>query len=175
MRLKIWMTALCLSLSLTSLEAAAIEKVGIVNFKYCVDQSKAGKKEQENFEKMKTDMESSLGEKEKEMNELSAKLNDEDYMDTLSDKAEADLKHKFRTITQQIQQEQARFYQMLNQAQYKVVQKLQSQVANASKKVAEQMGLTQVFNQEVMFYFEPSLDISDKVVKELDADLENAK
>lgn len=40
-------------------------KIGVVNFKRCVETSKLGKLEQANFEALKKQMESVLGEKEK--------------------------------------------------------------------------------------------------------------
>ncbi len=82
--------------------AAEGAKVGVVNFKTCVEQSEMGKKEQANFESLKKQMEGVLEEKEKALNEIANKFNDPDYLDSLSPEAEAELKHKFRSLNQLI-------------------------------------------------------------------------
>ncbi|MFQ5729127.1 MAG: OmpH family outer membrane protein, partial [Waddliaceae bacterium] len=88
-----------------SLEAQG-EKIGLVNFKACVEKSKFGKQEQDNFEALKKQMEGVLEEKEKTLSEISTKFNDPDYLDSLSSEAEAELKHKFRSLNQELAQHQ---------------------------------------------------------------------
>jgi outer membrane protein len=147
---------------------AAESKVGIVNFKTCVEKSKAGKKEQQNFEAMKKQMESVLEEKEKAMNDIGLKFNDPDYIDSLSPEAEAEMKHKFRTISQELQQLQNQYYQVLNQANMKVIQKLSEEISEASKVIAKEKNLDLVLNEEMSFFHADTLNISDAVVKKMD-------
>ena len=82
--------------------AAALQnqtlRVGIVNTKKCLEESKLGKQEQANFEKMKNQMESVLQEKEKALEDVDLKLNDDDYMDSISEEAANELRRKKRTI-----------------------------------------------------------------------------
>lgn len=73
-------------------------RIGIVNTKKCLEESKLGKQEQANFEKMKHQMESVLQEKERTLEDIESKLNDDDYMDSISDEAASELKRKRRTI-----------------------------------------------------------------------------
>lgn len=143
-------------------------KVGLVNFKYCVENSKLGKQEQSNFESLKKQMDEVLEEKEKALSEISGKLNDPDYLDSLSQEAEAELKHKYRSMTQEMAQHQQQFYQMLNQANFKIVQKLNEIVGEASKEVAKKKNLDLIINEEGTFYYSQALDISKDVVKEMD-------
>jgi outer membrane protein len=143
-------------------------KVGIVNFKICVEQSKLGKKEQTQFESMKKQMEQVMGEKEKELNALGAKINDPDYRDSLSKDAEAELMHKARALNQEMGALQNQYYQALNQAQYKVMQKVHDEAAKASGLVAKQKGLLMVLGEENGFYFDKTLDISNEVIVEMD-------
>lgn len=143
-------------------------KVGVVNFKECVEKSKVGKHEQEVFEALKKQMENSLIEKEKTLNEISAKLNDPDYIDTLSSEAEAELKHKFRAANQEISQYQNQYYQALNQTNVKIVQQLHDVIEKTVTNIAKEMGLDLVLGEEGLFYYNPTIDITSKVVEQLD-------
>src|SRR3990167_4018615 len=82
--------AMALAVSAASVQAAEALKIGVVNFKYCVENSKLGKEEQANFEGIKKKMEEVLEQKEKALTEIAGKFNDPDYLDTLSAEAEAD-------------------------------------------------------------------------------------
>lgn len=152
----------------SSLEAAPIQNIGIVNFKTCVENSKVGQKEQQNFESMKKQMEDVLVEKEKTLNEIATKFNDPDYLDSLSPEAEAEMKHKFRTHSQELQQHQNQYYQVLNQANFKVIQKIGENITEASKVVAENKNLDIVLNEEMAFFHTDALDISNEVVTVMD-------
>ncbi len=142
--------------------------LGVVNFKTCVEKSKLGKKEQEGFDAMKKHMESLLDEKEKALNEMASKFND-DYLDTLSPEAETELKRKFRTMSQDLNQTQNQYYQTLNQENFKVLQKISGSVASCSAKVAKEKALDLILNEDSLFYYAPELDISTYVIKEMDA------
>lgn len=144
-------------------------KVGVVNFKDIVENSKYGKFEQSNFEMLKKQMESVLEDKEKTLTELSNKFNDPDYVDSLSPEAESELKHKFRMINQELSQIQAQYYQTLNQANMKILQKLNEQVSKASANIAKENGLDLILNDDGGFYYAPHLDISKKIITALDA------
>ncbi len=140
-------------------------KIGSVNFKRTVEESKYGKQEQTNFDNLKKQMEAVLEEKEKTLNEITAKYNDSDYRDSLSDEADNELKHKFRVMTQELSQIQSQYYQTLNQANMKILQKLNDIVAEASAKVAKDKGLDIVLNDDGGFYFSTALDASKDVIE----------
>lgn len=161
------LAALCSSLA-TGVVSAKELKVGLVNFKTCVENSKLGQKEQENFDALKKQMESLLGSKEKELQDLSQKLNDADYLDSISAEAETELKRKARNLQQELAGAQQQFYQALQQANFKVVQELSEKIGTASKRVAQKSGFDLILNDEVAFFTEKSLDVSDKIIKELD-------
>ena len=91
--------ATILGLSAGSLSAADVPLIGIVNFSTCISNSKVGKKEQENMESIRKQMSSLVEETEKELREISAKFEDTEYLDSLSPKAEEELKKK-NTTTQ---------------------------------------------------------------------------
>lgn len=143
-------------------------KIGVVNFKDVVEHSKYGKLEQSNFEMLKKQMESVLEDKEKTLTELSNKFNDPDYVDSLSSEAEQELKHKFRMVNQELGQIQAQYYQTLNQANMKVLQKLNELVAKAAANLAKESGLDLILNDDGGFYYAPQLDVSKKIIAALD-------
>ena len=145
-------------------------KIGFANFKECVESSKLGKQEQGNFEALKKQMESVLEDKEKQLNDLATKLNDTDYLDSISADAETELKRKARTIQGDMQQHQQQFMQALQQANFKIVQQLTEAIGKASKKVAAAQNLDLIVNEEVAFFASPALNVSKEVVKEMDAD-----
>lgn len=143
-------------------------KIGIVNFKKVVEESKLGKKEEAAFEAMKNQMEKTVEEKEKVLTELANKLNDPDQLDLMSVEAETELKRKFRALSQELSQIQAQYYQTLNQANFKIVQGLSGSVAQASERVAQQQKLDLVMNSETAFFSNKTLDVSNLIVKEMD-------
>lgn len=156
--------ALLFSSSSFALDAA---KIGTVNFKLCVEESKLGKQEQASFEAMKSQMENVVGEKEKVLNDLALKLNDPDQLDLMSPEAETELKRKFRGLSQELNQLQQQYYQTLNQANIKIVQTLSEVVSKACEKVAKDMKLDVILNDETCFYANSAFDVSSKVVVEM--------
>jgi outer membrane protein len=161
--------AMLLFAAAPQLEAASVVSgIGTINFRTCVEKSKYGAQEQKNFENLKKQMEEVLEEKEKTLSDLSNKFNDPDYLDSLSAEAEADLKHKFRTLSQELQQHQQQYMQILQQTNFKIIQGISEKVNEASQTVAKQKGLELILNDEGSFYHNPSMDISQDIVKELD-------
>jgi len=146
-------------------------KVGIVNFKSCLEGSKLGKQEQARFEQIKKQLETTIEAKEKELNEMAPKFSEE-YLDTLSPEAEAELKNKFKTMSQELSQQQNQYYTMLNQANYQIVHKMGESIGQAAKKVAQAKGLDMALNEDICFYHAPSFDISKEVISEMDAQFE---
>jgi outer membrane protein len=169
--LSIATASLCMATSLHAAEANSPStssdkpvKIGVVNFKLAVEDSKAGKLEQGNFENLKKQMESVLEEKEKGLTEIAAKFNDPDYLDSLSAEAENELKHKFRTMNQDLTQIQSQYYQTLNQANMKILQKLNDVVAEAATKVAKEKGYDLIVNDDSIYFSRGGLDITKSVI-----------
>lgn len=147
-------------------------QVGIVNFATCMTESKLGKKEQASFESLKKQMTSLLEDTEKQLTEISAKFNDAEYMDGLSPEAEEELKNKFRTLSEEMSRYQNQYYQVLNQANMKILQAMSSNIQAASERVAKDKRLTMIVNKEACFFYTPQLDVTNLVVAELDRTFE---
>ena len=106
--------------------------------------------------------------KEKELNDLADKLNDPDQLDLMSPEAETELKRKFRNLNQEMSQIQSQYYQSLQQTNFKIVQKLADTVAEASEMVAKEHGFDFLVNDESIFFYKESLDVTNEVVRKMD-------
>lgn len=148
-------------------------RIGIVNTKKCLDESKLGKQEQANFEKMKSQMESVLQEKERSLEDIESKLNDEDYMDSISDEAASELKRKKRAIQKDGMQLQQQYMQTLQQANVRIVQKLTEVISKASAQVAKDsvggQSVDVIFTDEACTFYAPALDVSDRIIAKMNA------
>ena len=162
------------ALTLLSGKAIAEETpvIGIVNFAACVTESKSGKKEQANMESMRQQMTTLVEDTEKELREIAGKFEDPDYLDSLSPKAEEELKTRFQTLQEDLGRYQNQFYQVLNHANYQMVQKLQGNTAKAAEIIAQQKKLDYVMNKEACFYIRPDLDVTDSVISIMDKNFE---
>lgn len=154
-----------LTLACTILSAA---DYGIVNFATCLNDSKKGKQEQAGFENMKKQVGAMMEETEKQLNDLSQKLNDPEYMDGLSPEAEDDLKNKFATLSEEMNRYQGQYYQVVQQAYMRVNQQVGQEVASASEKVAKDKKLNMVINKDACFYYNANLDVTNAVIQEMD-------
>lgn len=141
--------------------------IGIVNFKKCVEDSKLGKAEQAAFDNLKNQMASILEKTEKELEQLANKLNS-DAVDSMSPEAEEELKVKFQKLSVELNRYQNQYYQILNQANYRILNSLSTKVSEAAETVAKSKNLKVVFNEEACFFFDADLDLTKLVVAELD-------
>ena len=148
-------------------------RIGIVNTKKCLEESKLGKQEQANFEKMKNQMQSVLQEKEKMLEDIESKLNDDDYMDSISDETASELKRKKRTISNEGKQLQGQYMENLQHTNMKIIQRLTEMIAKASAQVAKDTSngpqVDVIFTDEACTYYAPTLDVSDRVVAKMNA------
>ncbi|MBS0628929.1 MAG: OmpH family outer membrane protein [Verrucomicrobia bacterium] len=142
--------------------------VAVVNFANCITESKFGKQEQASFDSLKTQMTSLLEDTEKQLSELAAKFNDSEYMDGLSPEAEEEMKVKYQQLSEEMNRYQNQYYQVLQQANMKIVQTMGANIQEASEKVAKNKKLTMVINKEACFFFTPTLDVTDAVIAEMD-------
>jgi outer membrane protein len=143
-------------------------KVRVINFKTCVENSKAGKIEQSNFEGLKKQMETMLSEKEKTLNDMADKFNDPDYLDSLSPEAETELKRKFRALSQEASQQQAQYYQALQQSNAKILDKLDEYIIKASDLVSKKDGINLIVNEDSVYFYDKDLDISNDIIVIMD-------
>ena len=166
------LTVPILSFLAAPLAAEEAPLIGVVNFANCVTESKCGKKEQENMENLRRQMASLIEGTEKELQEISAKFDDTEYLDSLSPKAEEELKIKHQALQEDLGRYQQQFYQVLNHANYQMVQKISGTIAQAAEKVAKSKHLDYVMNREACFYTRSDLDVTNLVIAEMDRTFE---
>lgn len=146
--------------------------VGFVNFKTCVEKSKHGQQERNAFEAMKNQMTEALEKTDQELQDIAKKLEDQDYMDGLSPAAEQELKQKFQGLSQDFARYQNQYYQLLNQANYKMLQTMHDEVSYAAEQVRDKMKLSLILNEDSTFAHVSSLDCTDEVISEMDKQFE---
>ncbi len=152
--------------------AAPQPSVGVVNFTNCMTESKLGQEEQKSFESLKSQMTSLVEDTEKQLTEMAGKFNDAEYMDGLSPEAEDEMKTKYRTLNDEMGRYQQQFYQVMQQANMKIMQTLAANIQEASEKVASDKKLTMVMNKEACFFSAPTLDVTNLVIAEMDRSFE---
>ncbi len=162
------------ALTLSTLSAAE-ESLGFVNFKKCVEHSKAGQQEKNSFEAMKKQMTEVLEKSDKELSDIAKKLEDQEYMDGLSPTAEEELKQKFQVLSQEMSRYQTQYYQLLNQANYRMLQTLHDKVSSAAETVREKNHLALIISEDSTFAYAPTLDFTQEVIKALDGAFEAEK
>lgn len=160
--------------SAIALESPA-PKIGVVNFKACVEGSKIGKEEQAAFETMKKQMENALEEKRRPLSKLADKLSNQDEIELMSVEAEVELKRQFRALDQEAMQLESQCYQTLNQFNMQQIQKLSEMVAEGSQEVAKEEKLDMVLNSEGAFFTSKGLDVSPLVIKKMDIRFDKEK
>ncbi|MEB2689790.1 OmpH/Skp family outer membrane protein [Chlamydia suis] len=167
---------LFISLSLVSspaFAASSTSTIGIVNLRRCLEESALGKKEAAEFEKMKKQFSNNMGKMEEELSSIYSKLQDDDYMEGLSESAATELRKKFEELSAEYNTAQGQYYQILNQSNLKRMQKIMDEVKKASEIVRVQEGLSVLLNEDVVLAIDASADKTDDIIKILDDSFQN--
>ena len=140
----------------------------IVDFGKCYTDSQYGKREQENFNQMKNQMEAAIKELSDQMTEASAKLDDEFTRDSLSPEAEKKLQEEMQTLSSELQRYQQQYYYMLQQANMKTMNTMADRIKEASGSIAKDKHYSLIVNKDQVFHFTPDLEITGEVIIKLD-------
>lgn len=149
----------------TSTKPAATH--GVVNFNACLTDSKQGIKSRQTMEALNNKLVQSLGDIDKQLADIDAKLNDQNYRDGLSPQADEQLRQSHDKLAQERDAMRTSFSQQFSQTQMSLFQDLMDQVAVASKKIAQRKNLQMIFSGESVTYFDPDLDVTSDIVQEL--------
>lgn len=165
--IKKWTSTLVISaLAATTLTCSDF---GVINVRRCFEQSKEGIAAREMFDNLNKEMTESLTKLDNEIKELSEKLNDEDYREGLTDEALSEEEKKFETLLQERDGKHSQFAQQLNQTNMLLGESILDRITRSSQNIAKKRQLKMVLQQESVLYFEDGLDITDEVLKEVDA------
>lgn len=143
---------------------AAEQKVGVVNFNNCITESKLGKQEQNAFETMRKQFITLVEDTSKQLQEVSDKLQDKDYLDGLSKEGEEALHTKIGQLQEELNRYQQQYYQFMEQGRYKIMQTVVGGINGAAEELATSKGFTVLLNKEACFYSAPALDITEDVI-----------
>ncbi len=149
-------------------------KICVLNTRRCLEESKMSKQERQTLEKMKNQMESVLKDKEKAIHSIENKLRDEDYMDSISDEAERELRHKKKILIEEGVELNRQFSENLEMTNMKIMQTIIEAINKASKEVVQEMAnknqpVDLILTSEACTYFNPTLDITNQVLIKMDA------
>jgi outer membrane protein len=158
----------CVSLQL----CAAEQKVGIVNFNSCILESKLGKQEKNALETMQKQFMSLMEDTDKQLREITDKLQDKDYLDGLSKEAEEQMKAKYAQLSEEQGRYQQQYYQFMHQGQNKIMQTVVGGISHASEQIAASKGYSFIINKEACFFYSPNLDVTSEVIREMDKHFE---
>ena len=143
--------------------------IGVVNMTKCIAESQVGQSEQASFEALKKQMTDLIKDVDDQLKEVAEKLQDEDYMDTLSPQAEKELKTKYQTLAQDIQRYQQQYYQAIQQANMKLMQTVASFVQEASKELAKEKSFKNIISNDACFYSDENSDVTADVIQKMDS------
>lgn len=154
-------------------------KLGVVNFQLCAQESKLGKKEQENMETMKAQMQKQIQDIDAQLQESSKKYKDPEYVDSIRPEEEKALKEKIQTLNNELMKLQNQFYQVLQQANMNLHQIVSTSIQEASKLISKAQNFSVIMPKEATFSAESSLDVTQIIIEKMDelyeSELKNQK
>ncbi len=152
---------------------AGAPKIGVVNFSHCLKDSKLGKQEQSSFEAIREQLTTLIEDTEKQLKEISDKLEDPDYIDGISPDVEEQQKSKCAGLREELGRQHQQYYQFLQQGQYKTMQAVASGIHAASERIASAKGFDLIFNKDACFHAREAFDLTPDTIKEMDKIFEN--
>ncbi len=141
--------------------------VGIVNFATCVEKSYLGQDENAKLESLRGEMISMIETKQKDFQEVAEKLNNPDYMDTITEDAAFQLETKAKGLSEELQLMGNQTDQALQQAYGKMFQNVKGEIDKACEYIAREKDYDYILNKESCFYFKRPTDITQLVITEL--------
>jgi outer membrane protein len=166
-KFKIICAAALIALGFAGPLRAAEPRPGVVDFRACMEDSKYGRQEISSIEAMQNQMVNQMEAMQKELQEIANKLQDPEFRDSISPETEEQYNLKGQQLAQELSRSQQIFQRMLQEAQMKMVQVMSMHIMRASQIVAASKKLDMVVNQEAIFYFPSTADVTTDVVAEM--------
>ncbi len=140
-----------------------------VDFGQFVQSSKIAQKEQQSLASLAKEFESRVNSLDGEIQRMVDQLKDPDYIDSLSQEAEMEQRHKLQMMGEErmrmAQQVQAQF----QQAQQRTIQGLQGLVASAAAQLAEKEHYRAILTKDVAFFVASDLDCTAEIIELVDS------
>lgn len=142
-------------------------KVGVVDIESCFEKSYLGQQEHAKVEALRNEMISMFETKQKEFRDVAEKLNNPDYMDTLTAEAEKELEQKARALSDELQLLENQSTQALHQAQAKMSQNFKTEIDKACEYIAREKDLDYIVTTHSCFYYKKPADMTPLVISEM--------
>jgi outer membrane protein len=164
-------------LSITAAQASATQPttgIAILSFTNCITESKLAKKEQEALNALIKQYTPLLEDSEKQIKELREKIQDKDFMNSLAPEAETALKEQWFQLNDTLNRQRNEFDFILQQNKGLAMQTIAKSAQEASKQVAQEKNIVLVLGKDACFFSAAELDITEEVIKKMDAAFEES-
>jgi outer membrane protein len=152
---------------INSVNAADIAKIGVANLQRVLETSNPGKSAQEEIKQQKDKMEQELKQKGGEIEELRKQL-ERDSMVMSKEKRE-EKEREVRIKLNDFKSLQKRYRTQLQNLEKKLVNELLKNVSNLVEEIGKKEGYLLIINNTGVMYSPGSIDITDRLIKELNA------
>ncbi len=152
-----------------ALGATSAGAPGVVNFQTCMEKAKIAqdkRRELENFDKQ---FRVRIDEIQKHCKEIDEKLNNVEYVDSITAEAEENLKKERQAEMQKLMGTQNEFQQIMQQQQMAFSQSFMISLGDAAQKVAKEKKLSHVIAKEACLYYDDNLDLTEDVITKINA------
>jgi outer membrane protein len=152
--------------------AADAVKVAVMDQQAVMERSQAGKRALEEMKSYSTTRQKIINADDQELKDLEQSLQDPNSK--LSDSAKQEKQEQFRAKLEAYQRRLADFNREIQQKQREMVGDYSKKIAAAAQAVAQKDGYLAILDKgseamiRVVIYHQPSLDVTDQVVKEFD-------
>ena len=152
---------------LDSVNAADVAKIGVANMQRVLETSNAGKSAQEQIKKQKDQMEQELKQKGGEIEELRKQLERESMVMSKEKREEKD--REIRIKLNDFKSLQKRYRTQLQNLEKKLVNQLLKDVSTLVEEIGKKEGYLLIINNTGVMYSPGSINITDRLIKELNA------
>jgi outer membrane protein len=154
-------------LLLNSVNAADVAKIGVANLQRVLETSNPGKSAQEEIKQQKDKMEQELKQKGGEIEELRKQL-ERDTMVMSKEKRE-EKEREIRIKLNDFKSLQKRYRTELQHLEKKLVNALIKELSTLVEEIGKKEGYLLIINNTGVMYSPGSIDITDRLIKELNA------
>ncbi|MBW2471443.1 MAG: OmpH family outer membrane protein [Deltaproteobacteria bacterium] len=149
------------------MDAADVAKIGVANVQRILETSNQGKSAQDEIKKQKDKMELELKQKGGEIEELRKQLERESMV--MSKEKREEKEREIRIKLNDFKSLQKRYRTELQNLEKKLVNSLLSEVSALVEEIGKKEGYLLIINNAGVMYSPKSINITDKVIKELNA------
>jgi outer membrane protein len=152
---------------LNSVNAADVAKIGVANLQRVLETSNPGKSAQEEIKQQKDKMEQELKQKGGEIEELRKQLERESMV--MSKEKREEKEREVRIKLNDFKSLQKRYRTQLQALEKKLVNAMLKDVSALVEEIGKKEGYLLIINNTGVMYSPGSIDITDRLIKELNA------